>query len=208
MPRSPVAIVDGSSEATRHAYVAACVRHVHETNAGAVEDIGTLDRRLARLGAEMRAVSRQRAIAQRRAVAAARDHGDPEPRFASDYEALIALPGVASVAVEAGRISVTTTPVAIMHEGESYLIGSFAILVDFEHGVRISNIANTSQRTGWDHPHVQGTAPCLGNLQEGCEILLGQVELVPLVSLLIQFLDTYQPETAYAPITLWRRLPS
>ena len=70
-------------------------------------------------------------------------------------------------------------------------------------GIRVVNLNNASPKSGWDHPHVQAGQPCLGNLREGFEKLLGECTLVPLVAMLLQFLETYTPATAYCSIDLW-----
>jgi hypothetical protein len=207
--RAPVPTSDSAppadAAAVRAAYVEACARYGRRERARLQEEIATRDARLARLGDELRAVSRERDNSRRRLATVDAVLATEQGRFERDFEALSALPGVRGVEIDDALIRVLTEPVIILHEGASYRIGEFAIDVDLDRGVRISNLSNTSRTPGWDHPHVQATLPCLGNLQEGCEILLGQLEIVPLVSLLLQFLETYNPVTAYGPISLWER---
>ena len=127
-------------------------------------------------------------------------------RLERQYDDLSNLPGVRAVEVDGNCVRVLTTPISIPNDGRIYRIGDFAIDLDLDHGIRMRNLANTSRSTGWDHPHVQGGAPCLGNLQEGAEMLLGELEFVTLPTLMIQFLETYNPTTAYGPITLWESI--
>lgn len=162
--------------------------------------------RLTRLGDELRGTSRELHRVRSQLQIVEQVIASDRTRFARDFDQLIGLPSVRGVEVDGTIVRVITEPVVIAYEGKQYRIGEFAIDIDLEHGVRVRNLANTSGSTGWEHPHVQGTVPCLGNLQEGCEILLGQFELVPLVSLLLQFLDTYHPSTAYAPISIWQEV--
>jgi hypothetical protein len=195
----------GSARTDRSAYVAACGRYAQLERARLESEIAERDARLATLGAELRAVSRERANARRRLAGVDAMLAAEADRFERDFDVLVSMPGVRELELGEDQIRIMTEPIVIEHEGARYDIGDFAVEVDLDRGIRIINLRNTSSSTGWDHPHVQGTVPCLGNLQEGCEILLGQLELVPLVSLLLQFLDTYDPTTAYGPITLWRR---
>ena len=192
--------------AARAAYVAACAGIGRAERAKLEAEIGERDARLVQLGAEIRAVSRERHNARRRLAGVVEMAESEATRFERDFDTLVSLPGVSSVEVADNRVRVVTDRVLLEHGGDRYDIGDFAIDIDLDRGVRILNLRNTSSSSGWDHPHVQGTVPCLGNLQEGCELLLGQLEIVPLVSLLLQFLDTYDPTTAYGPITLWRRV--
>jgi len=206
VPEAPDAPIEGHNvEAARAAYIAACGRIGRLERQKLEAEIAARDTRLAQLGTEIRAVSRERFNARRRLAGVVEMAGAEATRFERDFDTLISLPGVRTVAVADDRIRVVTDPVVLEHDGVRYDIGDFALDIDVDRGVRILNLRNTSASTGWDHPHVQGTVPCLGNLQEGCELLLGQLELVPLVSLLLQFLDTYDPTTAYGPISLWRR---
>jgi len=108
--------------------------------------------------------------------------------------------------VQGSVIRVLTDEIVVEHEGQRYKIGRFGLELDLEAGLRVVNLENTGDRSSWDHPHVQAGLPCLGNLREGFEKLLGECQIVPLVSMLIQFLDTYNPETAYCPIEHWEKI--
>ena len=129
-------------------------------------------------------------------------------QFERDYEDLLTLPGVRGVEVHGHAVTVHTEPIIIDWEGARYRIGEFALLLDFEHGIQIVNLKNTGPKVGWDHPHVQGHLPYLGNMRDGFEKLLGECQLVPLVSMMLQYLETYHPDTAYTPIEQWQREPA
>jgi hypothetical protein len=153
----------------------------------------------------MRTVSRELHLGRKKLAGLDAEQAEERARFERDYDELLALPGVRRVEAVGSMIRVLTEPVSIDYEGHRYRIGEFAIELGLDFGIRVVNLSNTSWSTGWDHPHVQGGYPCLGNLKEGCELLLGEFQLVPLVSLLLQFLESYDRVSAYGPITLWKR---
>jgi hypothetical protein len=194
----------------RAAFVEACVDLARSEESRIRDEIGERERELERISGQLRAVSRELHLSRRRLAGMELVTATDRERFERDYDGILALPHVKAVSVERRRIRILTTPIDISYEGASYRIGEFAIELDLEArtGVRILNLANTSQSTGWDHPHVQGGAPCLGNLQEGVQLLLGEMELVPLAALMIQFLETFNPTTAYGAIELWECVAS
>lgn len=120
-----------------------------------------------------------------------------------EYHSLLDLPGVRGVEVGESVVTIRTDPLVLEHEGDRNLIGEFALDLDLEGSIAIRNLANTISKGGWEHPHVQGGVPCLGNLRNGMMKLLGEYELVPLAAMLIQFLQSYDPETAYCPVEMW-----
>lgn len=193
--------------ATRATYVEACQRIGRDEVLRLRVAVAEREAELGQLGARIRAVGREHHRARQRLAEAERTAASDQARFERDFDALMALPHVHQVDVDGARIRVTTDAVDIEHDGQEYRLGRYAIDIDIDRGIHVTNLENTSASTGWDHPHVQGTVPCLGNLQEGCELLLGQLEIVPLSALLLQFLDTYNPATAYGPITLWAAKP-
>lgn len=187
-------------------YLAATLGHAEAERARLGELAIQRERRMRDLGEQLRAVSREHYQTRTRLALLEGLVQDQSARLADDYAAIRRLTGVADVAVKDFVVTVTSDPVVIRDGDQRYLLGRYAIDIDLDRGIRIHNLANTSERAGWDHPHVQGGVPCLGNLQEGCSILLGRYELVPLVSLLLQFLDSYDAVSAYAPLSLWRVL--
>lgn len=197
---------DALPGATRAAYAQACQRIGEAEVQRLREAVGQREAELAQLGDRLRVVSREHHRTRQRLTEAERTTASEQLRFERDFDALVALPHVGRIDVDGGRIRITTDPIELEHDGRRFRVGIFAVDIDIERGVHMTNLQNTSASTGWDHPHVQGTVPCLGNLQEGCELLLGQLEIVPLVALLLQFLETYNPATAYGPITLWEEI--
>lgn len=123
-----------------------------------------------------------------------------------EYDSLLSLPGVRGVDVSESVVTIRTSPLVLEHDGDRFLIGEFALDLDLEGSITVRNLANTISKGGWEHPHVQGGVPCLGNLRNGMMKLLGECEVVPLASMLIQFLHSYDPETAYCRVEMWEEL--
>jgi len=198
--------VDGAALAEmRQAYVAACLHDVERERVRLRDQLETRRAELNRLSTEMRMLSRELHLGRKKLTGLEEETNEERARFERDFDELLALPGVRRVEAIGSMIRVLTEPVVIEHEGHRYRIGEFALELGLDFGIKVVNLNNTSWATGWDHPHVQGGYPCLGNLKEGCEMLLGEFQLVPLVSLLMQFLEAYDRVSAYGPITLWKR---
>jgi hypothetical protein len=154
------------------------------------------------LAMKLRAAAREHAVARRRqavlAGVASSDTGDGE----RDFAALSSLPGVASIEIAGEVLTITTGTIRVPHEGRSVELGRYAIEIGPRTKVLIKRVGDEARR-GWEHPHIQAARPCLGNLQVGIETLLGRMELAPAVALLLQFLESYDAETAYCPIETW-----
>jgi hypothetical protein len=199
-----------AAEDERSAFVTGCMAFGESASMRLAAEIADGEASIARLAGELRTKTRELHESRRRLAGLRLVATSDAARFEQDYDELIRLPGVARVEVSGTTVHVTTDPIDIVTGERTYRIGPFAIdmELDLHDEIRIRNLANTSQRDGWDHPHIQAGLPCLGNLRTGCEILLGDLQVVPLVSLLLQFLGTYDPASAYAPISLWQEIPS
>lgn len=189
----------------RQAYVTACMSFGEAERTRLQEEIEQKRVRLAQLSDEVRAVSRTLHAARRRLQAIESIASLERHQFEADFDELLSLPHVRSIELEGTRIRLLTEPIVIEHLGQRYRIGEFALDVDLVRGLQVSNLNNTGPKDGWDHPHIQAGFPCFGNLRDGFEKLLGECQIVPLVSMVIQFLETYTPETAYCSIDLWAK---
>ena len=183
-------------------------------------EIGELSRRLVALerrlrasgarAAELSAVGRAGAAAPAGQQAAGGAHaGEPRPSgaveaFAGEqFDGIQALAGVREIATEGACLRIDTEPVAIDWEGRRYALGAFRLTLDLAGDVRVDSLEHLGPKSGWDHPHVQDGLPCLGNLRPGILKLIADFELALAAQLLLDFLATYQPETAYTPIEGW-----
>ena len=134
--------------------------------------------------------------------------------YEREYDKLIALPGVERVAVGDGRITVSTDPITITytHDGETkdYDLGKFEILIPTNgnadggrNGLQCLS-SRQNDRNGLHHPHVQGNGVCcLGNLAEGVARLIAEYQFSVVAEVMIQFLNSFNPDDAYDSITKW-----
>lgn len=113
-----------------------------------------------------------------------------------------------------GRLSVTTKPIVLEHDGETLGLGRFKIIIDFktdiaarsyEHMIYMEALEPNCS-PGEDnlvHPHVRGNEPCLGEavglMQE--PFVQGQIESVFLI--LNSMLKTYNPISPYRTMEEW-----
>jgi len=111
---------------------------------------------------------------------------------------------VAAVEARDDAIQVTTGPMTIDHGGVVRAIGSFRIELSPLAGVRVFRVdAPRGVRVAWIHPHVQADLPCLGSARVGVEKLLGDLQLVAAAEVMLRFLETYDPDTAYCDVSAW-----
>ena len=157
-------------------------------------EIGELSRRLVALERRLRAGSGR--MAELGAMEGPAVVGD-------QFEELAGLPLVAAVEAGGSCLRVRTEPVTIEWDSRRYRLGAYSLTLDLDGDVRVDSLEHLGPKAGWDHPHVQDGLPCLGNLRPGILKLIGDFELALAVQLLLEFLVTYQPETAYTPIDGW-----
>lgn len=193
-------------ESAKSAFVRSCMANVEAERERMQKEINKGAEAISQLSAQLRSASRSLHLARRRLAALKELLAAEQIQFERDFDQLVSLPLVQGVEVHGSAIRVLTDEITIEHDGHRYKIGRFALELDLEEGLRIINLDNTGDRSAWDHPHVQASLPCLGNLREGFEKLLGECQIVPLVSMLLQFLGSYNPETAYCPIEHWQKV--
>lgn len=194
------------TEGAKAAFVRSCIAYAEAERARLQGEVRARAEQVSELSAQLRAAGRSLHAARQQLSALEAALVGERVQLEEDFDQLGSLPRVRAVEVEGSLVRVLTDAIAIEHGGQRYRIGEFALELDLERGVRVVNLNNTGHKSGWDHPHVQAGLPCLGNLRSGFEKLLGECQLVPLTSMLVQFLETYNPETAYCSIELWERM--
>lgn len=167
----------------------------HADVAAAQEELQRLSRRLVTLERHL--------IDRTRRADALRDLGNPAANAEAEMNRLVAVPGVSAVEIHGQRLHVLTDPVRIAWDGARYDLGSYRIVLDLNGDVRIESRDNLGPKSGWDHPHVQDGRPCLGNAREGVLKLTARYELALAAQVLVGFLATYQPESAYCALDRW-----
>ena len=190
----------------KSAFVNSCMAYAESEREQVEKEINKGVEQVSQLSAQLRSASRSLHAARRRLLAFKTILATERAQFERDFDQLESLPYVRGVEVNGSAVRVLTGEIIIKHEGQRYKIGRFALELDLKEGLRVVNLENTGDKSAWDHPHVQASLPCLGNLRDGFEKLLGECQIVPLVSMLVQFLGSYNPETAYCPIEHWEKV--
>jgi len=158
-------------------------------------EVGGLSRRLVALERRLRGSSVR--------LAALRSVDGVETFAGEQFDRIVALPRVAALELSGSSVEVCTDPIEIEWEGRRYRLGDYRLTIDLGGEVSVASLAHLGPKLGWDHPHVQDGLPCLGNLRPGVLKLIADFELALAVQLLLDFVATYQPETAYTPIEGW-----
>lgn len=191
---------------SKSAFVNSCMAYAESEREQLETEIKRRAEQISQLSEQLRSASRSLHLARRRLAACKEILATERMQFERDFDELVSLPHVQGVEVSGSTIRVLTDEIIINHQGQHYRIGRFALELDLQRGLKVVNVENAGDKSAWDHPHVQANLPCLGNLRDGFEKLLGECQIVPLVSMLMQFLSSYNPETAYGPIEHWEKV--
>ncbi len=191
-----------AGQAARDRFVAACAAYGERAKADAREAIRRSEERLAGLSAELRAGWRELHAQRKRLAALEAVEAADSGVFAADFDQFTALSGVHLVEVRGSRVEFTTDEIVIAHGGRRYGLGAFRVTMDLENGISIAG-ETPPPVAEWPHPHVQGGKPCLGALAVGVEKLLAECSVAPLAVILVQFLKSYDPDTAYCAVERW-----
>jgi hypothetical protein len=196
-----------STSPTTSSFAALLARSMADQRAAATDALATIPARLAEFSRRLVALDRQLPAAQRR-LAVIDALGDPGIFAAAELRRLAEVPGVAGVEadLESGTLTVQTAPILIAWNCVEYALGSFRLHLDLAGDVRIESVERPGPRAAWEHPHVQGGLPCLGNIRAGVLKLIAEYELALAAQVLIDFLQTYQPDEAYTPIEGWPKV--
>lgn len=125
-------------------------------------------------------------------------------RYLKEFEKLHEVPHVVKVKVESGKINIFTDRIYVEYDGKTYNIGDFRIEIFTDGGnggVRMYNLTN--KQDSYDHPHVDSSSPCLGNIKEAIPQLLGDYEYSIIVILCVQYLHSYNSGDPYRKIENW-----
>lgn len=117
---------------------------------------------------------------------------------------ILAMPHVVGISFDGRSLEVYTDTMYIDWKQRRYKIGAFKMVIDFTRGVRLFNYTDAIRNIG-QHPHVlnhEGTA-CFGNISEAVVRMLGAREIEMLVTILIEFLQSYNPQYPAASINPW-----
>ena len=130
-------------------------------------------------------------------------HMDDDTNYGAEYDKLLEVPQVEDVQVS-DKVSVTTSEIAITHRGKTYPMGRFRIdfLLNDRFGVvRCYNLDRSFDGGEYYHPHIRGSGECcFGNMAEGIGQLVGEFQFSIATQMIIQFLNSYNPDDAYRAI--------
>jgi hypothetical protein len=192
--RTPSSAESAASLADLLARASAAEQAALESDAASIRaELATLSRRLVAL--DRRLPATQRRLVQLRSLADL----DLERHAERELGRILSLPGIGSAVVEHAALVVETQPLVVRDRA----LGRFQLEIALAGDIRVTSLDRRGPRGAWDHPHVQAGLPCLGNLREGILKLIAELELALAVQVLLDFLHTYQPETAYTPIEGW-----
>lgn len=165
-------------------------------------DLAAIPAQVAELSRRLVALDRRLPAAARR-LEALRGMADLEAFAEAELGRVLAVPGVQGVEADGTALVVSTEPIRVHWDGVDRDLGAYRILLDLAGDVRVESVDRLGPRPAWGHPHVQENLPCLGNLREGVLKLVAEYELALATQVLLDFLRSYQPETAYTPIEGW-----
>jgi hypothetical protein len=107
-----------------------------------------------------------------------------------------------SICVEDGVLIARTHFIDIRHNNFLYEIGEFEVRIVLATGeLVISN--QTNKVHGYDHPHIDSGAACLGNIGRGIIRMLAEFELFGALQVIHTFLNSYNSESPYKKIEYW-----
>jgi hypothetical protein len=187
-------------QASREAYVRACHERVAEEIRFLHAEIAFLEDGVEEMARRTTADTRRLREGYRR-LRTLQGRTDGSESNGGELERLQALPGVRQAGVQDGRISLTTAPILVEHEGRHYRLGRFQVDLNFNGDVRIRNLTN--RMGAYDHPHIHQGRPCLGPIREGIAKLLGEFQFVAAAEVLIDFLHTVNPADWRLPVLRW-----
>jgi hypothetical protein len=177
-------------------------RSVAAQQAAAEADLATIPAQLADLSRRFVALDRRLPAAVLR-LAQLRARSDADEFAAAELERLHGVQGVRGVQATGSTLRVQTESIIVAWGERHFDLGAYCLVLDLDGDVRVEALDRRGPKPHWDHPHVQDGLPCLGNLREGVLKLIAEYELAIASQVLIDFLRTYDPDTAYTPIVGW-----
>ena len=113
--------------------------------------------------------------------------------------------GLRTLQIENSILRAVTAPVEIIWDGVHYKMGSYCVHLPIGTG-RLTIHPEDDCKTvdGYPHPHVNSDGvPCLGNIGGPMAQLLGEGEHAQAITLLLEFLRSYNEENPYIKLERW-----
>jgi hypothetical protein len=191
----------GSNTQTLSYELAALFREAAAAEEASAEaDLESIPARIEDLSRRLVALDRRLPIVARRLGELRRlSETELARRAADELRRVRSVYGVQQAGIEDSALIVLTEPIVVAARA----LGAYRISIKLGGDIRIESVNHGGPRPAWDHPHVQDGLPCLGNLRPGVLKLIAELELGLTVQVLLDFLRSYQAETAYTPIEGW-----
>ncbi len=183
-------------------FQAECGGRLREEGQRLEDETEALERSLEELGRRITADTRALAERRRR-LRTLRDRPHEPASTLREFDRIRELPEVCHLDMQDGAITFITHPLEAECGGQRFRLGAFRVEIHFEGDVRITNL--TDPRGLYDHPHIRQARPCLGNVREGVAKLIGEFEFAAAAQVLIDFLQTVNPQDWRIPVFYWPR---
>jgi hypothetical protein len=169
------------------------------------EKVRELEATLQTSARQMARLERRLTQADRRLAALERDPATPEA-LGAEVDRLAALPGIADVRIGESVVYLFTDLISVEYQGCRFRLGRFRIDLHFDGRVFLRNL--TDRYRTYDHPHVEGGRPCLGNIRDWIRDLLAQREFAIAATVLLQYLHTVNQADWRQEVTCWPKVSS
>lgn len=197
--------LQGADDPDRSGYVGLCTLRLGRELKEAERALHAAEEQAAKLMQDLARVQGDAASAREKLIHFQRYTRGREAYWAGEFDRLRNHPHVAGVEVFEGGLRVRTTAIHIAVESRRYLIGRFEMELYVGGRVLLHNVARVGA-DGCDHPHVKKGSPCLGNIAGPVAKLIGEFEFVTAAFLLLEFLESYNPENAYCSVSHWKEV--
>lgn len=187
---------------TRDAFITVGRSHSTSRLSYLEAEIESLNENLAEFSRRITADSRRLVKYQRELGSLEGEELNDAVDFGDEYDRIRAYPLVHDLTVEDDRLVVTTIPLTTDYEEERINLGRFALEINLNGDVRITNL--TRKLWDFDHPHIRDGNPCLGNIQDGVAKLIGAYQLAAATQVLIDFLQLVNPREWVVSVEFWR----
>jgi len=117
--------------------------------------------------------------------------------FETEFDLLMAHDDIEKLEIDGNSIVVTTSTIVIRHNGTDYKIGRFRFSVDttsrYADHLHFKNLTRQLRLGGgtFDHPHINGGNPCLGNHSSVMDKYLRDRRFSEFIVMCLRFLNTY-----------------
>ena len=169
-------------------------------------ELRRLDDQLKELRADMiKKMISYRMITSRRSVAQKIDEFFTEEMAINMYEQLKAIGNGEELSIRGSEIHIPLGEIKISHDDNSYFIGDTVLVINVsENNGGIKCINSSGTQDGHPHPLAdqQGNL-YLGSISDSIAKLIGEMELVPVASIVAEYLHNYNESDARLTIDHW-----